>query len=174
MGERICGVILLEFKITDYDIEQYKKYYPTNYFDFYDRDTREAKKSNLYKIKLDMFMPHYGDLLIEFYNAIGEDLLITEAEDLSEKKFTLKRELLEIKEFKPFKKSFSYTSRDGTIPLIVEEPSIMAFDSRSAWLFYIGSEAYLEEYSTLTHLECALVRLMKNPLAPIIRLGIIG
>jgi hypothetical protein len=172
MAERIGGVILLEFNITDYDLEQYKKYYPSNYFDFYDR---EAKKSNQYKIKLDMFLPHYGDLLIEFFNAIGEDLLIkTEAENLSEKKFTLKRELLEIKDFEQFKKSFSYTSRDGTIPLIVEEPSVMAFNSPSAWLFYIGSEAYLEEYSTLTHLERALVRLMKNPLAPIIRLGIIG
>jgi hypothetical protein len=61
--------------------------------------------------------------------------------------------------------------------MIIENTSVsfIACNTCSAWVFYSDSyKAYLEEYSTLIHFERVLAQTMKNPLTPIIRLGIIG
>jgi hypothetical protein len=165
MGQGICGVVQLEFKIEDYKIEKYKKYYPSNYFDFYNHKTKEP---NLYTIKPDMFLPYYGDLLIEFYKNIGENLS-------KETGLTSKSELLKINDFKQFKEAFSHSTRNGRKPMVTNYASVVGFGTRSAWLFYSGSyKAYFEEYLTLKHFERILVKLTKNPLASIIQLGIMG
>jgi hypothetical protein len=165
MGQGICGVVQLEFKIEDYKIEKYKKYYPSNYFDFYKRKTKEP---NLYTIKPDMFLPYYADLLIEFYKNIGENLS-------KETGLTPKSELLNITDFKQFKEAFSHSTRNGRKPMVTNYASVVGFGTRSAWLFYSGSyKAYFEEYTTLIHFERILVKLTKNPLASIVQLGIMG
>jgi hypothetical protein len=163
MGQGICGGIQLDFEIEDYEIKRYGKYFPPTYFDFYTNKTK-----SLYTIKPKMFLSYYGDLLIEFNNIIGEDL--------SQTGVTAESELLKISNYKQFKEAFSYSNRNGEVPVIMDSAvSFVVCETRSAWVFYLGSyKAYLEEYSTLIHFERVLAQTMKNPLAPIIRLGIIG
>jgi hypothetical protein len=165
MGQGICGVVQLEFKIEDHKIEKYKKYYSSNYFDFYKRKTKEP---NLYTIKPDMFLTYYGDLLIEFYKNIGESLS-------KETGLTSKSELLNITDLKQFKEAFSRSNRNSRKPMVTDYASVMGFGTRWAWLFYMGSyKAYFEEYLTLKHFERILVKLTKNPLASIMQLGTMG
>jgi hypothetical protein len=158
MGQGICGVIQLNFEMRGFSFEKEREYFSPNYFDFYDRKTKGS--DYLFTIKPELFLPHYGDFLVEFNETIGET-------------FELEGELLNINDFEQFEKNFS---RSGT-PRIWGNHyiSIMSCETHSAWQFYSGSyKAYLEEYSTLTHFERVLSRAMKNPLTPIIKLGILG
>jgi hypothetical protein len=169
MGQGIGGVIPLRFKIEKIDFDRYKKYFSPTYFDFYDLKIKEAYY--FFTIKPEQFFPYYGDMLIEFYEAIGVELY--KATEIAPES-----ELLKIKTFEQFDELFSHSNRNGWRPSIVDSPyvvSILGCSTDYSWVFYSGSyKAFLEEYSTLLHFERILAKLMKNPLANIIKFGIVG
>jgi hypothetical protein len=169
MGQGIGGMIQLAFETEKFGFEQDRQYFSPNYFDYYDR---EEKSSNyIFTIKPEFFLSHYNDMLHEFYDAIGVDLHDrTEIESGSN--------LLQINDFDDFKTEFSHRNRNGRVPFISDHRgmvSVISCRTDCAWLFYGGSyKAYLEEYSTFTHFERVLAKLMKNPLANIIKFGQFG
>jgi hypothetical protein len=162
MGRGIAGVVQLQFAMRKFDFESDKKYFAPDYFDYY---TCEEEASHyMFTLKPELFLPHYGAMLLEFYDAIGEDFR-------QETGMEPDSELLKISDFGEFEAKFS----DGNVhvPIIREGRgivSVLACEPYSSWEFYSGSyKAYLEEYTTFMHFERILAKLMTNPLASIIK-----
>jgi hypothetical protein len=168
MGEGIVGVIPFVFKIGKYDFDSDKEYFSPNFFDFYEKQIKDS--NYIFTIRTEKFLPYYGDMLIEFYETIGKDL-----EQAT--KLTPESEHLKVKSFERFEELFSKSNRNSRSPFIVDSflVSVLRCDTNYAWVFYSGSyKAYLEEYSTLLHFERIVAKSMKNPLAAIVKFGIIG
>jgi hypothetical protein len=74
--------------------------------------------------------------------------------------------------------AITIVARNSSTPFIYPHWSTFSTlggQCKEYWLFYSGSyKAYLEEYTTLEHLERILSKTMKNPLANTIKFGIFG
>ena len=86
--------------------------------------------------------------------------------------------MLSIEDRKKFDYSFSREQRNATIPFIDDIPGIFScvyYDHNIPYIFYSGSyKAYLEDYSTLNHMEKFLAKAMTNPLKEAVKFGIYG
>jgi hypothetical protein len=170
MGTGIVGFIPLNFSVEkDYNLS-YKKYFCANYFDYY-YENNSNNKNILFTINKDIFVNNYIDFLLEFYNAIGEDFY--KNCDLDKNS-----ELLKINNFDNFILEFNKDKRNSFMPFIENDGrfiSVLSAQIYSCWLIYNGSfKAYLEDYSTLFHMENLTSKLLKNPLGKIVKFGLFG
>ncbi|GHU17397.1 hypothetical protein FACS189472_04220 [Alphaproteobacteria bacterium] len=167
MGRGIGAVVQLEFSMESFSCERdSKEYFSDGFFDFYNCETDD--RNHIFKIKEDFLLANYGDFLSEFYQTIGEDLL--ECTEISPDD-----SLLKLKDMSSFVEAFDRRSGVPSITTSRYDISVLGGDSRSSWLFYLGSyKADLEEYSTFTHVERMLAKAMKNPLAKLVKFCIRG
>ena len=130
----------------------------------------EKDSQTIYVIKPELLISNYKDFLFEFYTLIEED-------------FTRETGLAfdsipDVNNLNEFLKIFNESDRNRRTPFTCDEPytfSVLGCRCDEYWLFYNGSyKAFLEEYSTLMHLERILAKAMNNPLANAIKFGIFG
>ena len=160
-------------------LKPYKKYYFKNekYFDdkyfskgfFENFNSEETDSTMVCNIKEDLLLNNYKSFLVEFYNLIEKDIEI-----IGFTSDTIPTAINMEEFFDVFKKE----NRDSRIPFVYKGShafSILGGDCQLYWVFYNGSyKAYLEEYSTLLHLEKIVSKAMTNPLANAIKFGIFG
>jgi hypothetical protein len=162
MGAGIAGVIPLKIRLDkrsnrpEIDAE----YFHEGFFDNYTFDEGRG----LYSIKKDILLSNYYSFLNEFYECIEEKDEITNIPNFTQ--------------YDEFETFFERDSRNAEKPFIESMPSIFSISGGTCYehlYFYHGSyKAYLEDYSTLRHFERILPKVMTNPLAKSIKIGIYG
>ena len=180
MGTGICGAILLEFGISSMDKKDFEKDTTNDFLNYYDIQP-ESKKADyeFYKIKDNILLSNYADFLKEFYTLIEDEFKGINPRYYNEPyddKYT--EELLSIKTRKEFNDAFKKDQRNGSTPYIDDYPGLFSCiycEHNIPFIFYSGSyKAYLEEYSTLLHMEKMLAKAMTNPLKTVVKFGIYG
>ncbi len=136
-----------------------EKNFSNKFFENYHVD----EKRQIYTIQKDFLLKHYHSFFEEFTDCIGSN-------DNQNETFPT------VKTFEEFTSVFDYRIRNAKPPYFEANGgvfSVLGCVCESYWLFYLGSyKAYLEEYSTLCHVERMLERAMKNPLASAVKFGI--
>ncbi len=136
-----------------------EKNFSNNFFEKYKAD----EKRKIYTIQKDFLIKNYSSFFEEFVDCIGND--DTQSDNLPT-----------VKTFEEFTAVFDYKIRNAEPPYYEANGgafSVLGCVCECYWLFYLGSyKAYLEEYSTLFHLERMIERAMKNPLASTVKFGI--
>ncbi len=162
MGTGIAGVIPLEIRLNKRwnRPEIVAEYFQKCFFDNYTFDEDEG----LYSIKKDILLSNYCSFFNEFYECIEEKDKITNIPNFTQ--------------YDEFENFFERDSRNAEKPFIESMPSIFSISCGTCyeyWYFYHGSyKAYLEDYSTLRHFERILPKVMTNPLAKSVKIGIYG
>jgi hypothetical protein len=136
---------------------------------FLDNYSAQEAGSTILRINEDLLLRNYKDFLDEFYGFIGESLVKCTGMD--------NYQVPEANTLDEFREAFD-EMRSGRVPIIYERPSTfstLGCQCDAYWIFYMGSsDAYLEDYSTLRHLENILAKAMKNPLAKAVKFGMFG
>jgi hypothetical protein len=136
---------------------------------FLDNYSAQEAVSTILRINEDLLLRNYKDFLDEFYGFIGESLAKCTGTD--------NYQVPEANTLDEFREVFD-EMRSGRVPIIYERPSAfstLGCQCDAYWLFYMGSsDAYLEDYSTLRHLENILSKAIKNPLAKAVKFGMFG
>ncbi|GHU16737.1 hypothetical protein FACS1894163_06640 [Spirochaetia bacterium] len=175
MGTGIGGAIptSIYFRETwdkDLFIEGHK-----NFFDFY-HESVVVKGRQVYAIEPSILLPHFKDYLTELYTILGEQDVVDgftkfdEAYDAIIVKNDLDAFLQHFNRNGAYQESFQPDYwKDGYFF------STGGFECLNFLYVYNGSyKAYLEEYTTLHHMERLLAKAMDNPLARITKFGIFG
>lgn len=135
-----------------------REYFSPRLLEFYNYD----EENRCYFINDQILLENYQSFFTEFNDCIGEHREL--------------REFPKLATYEEFREYFDEDAERG--PFIFSGRmgfSIVGGICPECWVFYNGShKAFLEEYSTLTHFERVLVRAMKNPLANIVKFGILG
>ena len=170
MGVGISGIIPLAI----YNIENKDKYFNKGFFENYEEHN---ENKDIFIIKEDILLKNYSDFLYEFYDIIEMEI----SKDGTFQTFDVspEEESLEgIESLEDFEKKFSMGERDVFGPFTNGDPlsfSTLGCYSLKYFVFYSGSyKVIFEEYSTFTHFEKVLSKLMKNPLAKSIKIGLFG
>jgi len=179
MGTGICGAILLEFSIKQFDREKFIKESANGFLDNY--ESLPKSKDTYYEnfiIKDDVFFSNYAGFLIEFNDLIFDEFKGIHA-PFDEKPVEIYTEkLLSCKNREELDVCFNRENRNGSVPFIYPFPhtfSCLYCYKNYPFVFYSGSyKAILEEYSTLTHMEKILAKAMTNPLKNAVKFGIFG
>jgi len=179
MGEGIRGAIPITFcfaKEYMYDRAEnkaeFQEYAATDFFDFYNETMIETHKHEIvphYTIKPEILLPNFKDFFLEFHDLIQEM-----EEDKFSKKFNKHYDkAVASGNIESFLKHFDDDT--GRAPLRMSHFDASYIDVLGDYLLvYHGSyKAYLEVWSTLRHMELMLRAAMRNPLAKIVRFGII-
>ena len=181
MGQGILGAIPVSFsfnkgrwKSDDAEIRnKFLKHVSKDFFDYYienQKETEKGEKVTYYTIKPEILLPNFKDFFIEFQKLIGNDISTEEN-----------------RYFEKFDDAYDKAVASGNIDEFLEhfddhtgyEPTVFSyFDAMyintngKDLLIYQGSyKAFLEEWSTLKHMECLLRAAMQHPLAKITRFG---
>lgn len=159
MGTGICGAIPIEFT-QSYNDSKLEDLFLANY-DFVDES---------YVIKSGILIDNFKDLMLEFYTTIEEIKRFNKI-DWSKLDTIIKTNDDEL--------FFSYLENKGHSVPFMEKGyglfSTLNMDCERYIVFYIGSyKAYLEDYSTLAHMEKLTSKLLKNKLSSCIKFGIFG
>jgi len=173
MGAGICGAILLEFELEACDKKHFLEESANNFLDYYNQLPKE--KNSFFErfiIKDEILLPNYADFLKEFYDLIYIDFKgIRHPYDEPNETYT--NSILNCKTRKEFDNVFAHDERNGTFPCISSSVSCLCCDINNPFIFYFGSyKAYLEEYTTFTHMERMLNKAMTNPLKNVVKFGI--
>jgi hypothetical protein len=157
MGAGVAGCIPLKMKWTRSEMQP-----PHAWNELY------TKEGLLFTIREDALITNYRAFLTEFYDLIQEDT----------SEWRLLDGIPEATNIEEFLNVWSFDVRNGRAPFIYNTGYMfkaLNIDLDKLWLFYAGSyNAYLEEYSTLTHMELMLMKAMENPLKDIVRFGMFG
>ena len=123
-----------------------------------------------YTIKPEILLPNFKDFFIEFQNLIGNTEPIAESGKLT--KFNEEYDRLVVKgDLTEFLIYFNDHDYPPTLSPYFDAMYINT--SRKDLLVYQGSyKAFLEEWSTLRHMEYLVRAAMKNPLAKVMRFGL--
>jgi hypothetical protein len=178
MGTGIMGAIPMSFRFSSgaWDSEwaeqdnkeQFMKHTPKDFFDFYNkvhrkRETGNKKDTTYYVIKPEILLPNLKDFFFEFHKLIGTKGQTDYA------KFT--DEYDAIVASNDLNELITYF-KDTNLPRDFPYFGAMYIDDCRNLLIYHGSyKAFLEEWSTLSHMERLLWAAMKNPLAKVVRFG---
>ena len=177
MGTGISGAILLEFAIEPEDKLKFTKKSVNGFFDNYEvLPVNKNSRYENYKIKNEILLPNYANFLIEFYNIIYDEFKGIYVPFDKEPVEEYSKKLLSCKTREEFDEYFNCDNRNSSTPFIATMSLSCLYCYRNnPFLFYSGSyKAFLEEYSTLTHMEKILAKAMTNPLKNAVKFGIFG
>jgi hypothetical protein len=188
MGTGIMGAIPISFRFdgslglySNYlesrvqeNKEKFTKHAPKDFFDFYDEVEYEEEIDNktmiltYYDIKPEILLPNFKDFFIDFQKLIGNYPM--EGTDGC-KKFNDEYDAVvasnDIDKFVEY-----FDDHSGYPPAIFSYFEPMYFENCTNLYVYQGSyKAFLEESSTLQHMERMLWAAMKHPLAKVMRFG---
>jgi hypothetical protein len=176
MGQGIIGAIPTSFRFKKGRWEsdeaenkkEFAKHAAKDFFDFYNKKQIENEKGSnetWYTIKPEILLPNFKDFFIDFHNLIGN------TESIDTKKFNENYD--QIVAFGNMEEFLKYFDDYGYPPRLFEYFDAMYINTnRQDLLVYQGSyKAFLEEWSTIRHMEYLLRAAMQNPLAKIVRLG---
>ena len=181
MGQGIVGAISTSFRFKkgwcepdDADRKKdFTKRAGKDFFDFYNEnqvDNENGGKETYYTVKSEILLPNFKDFFIEFQNLIGNADEIGVRNGLE--KFNEDYDkIVASGNIDDFLKYFD----DHRDPPVLFEYFSTAYinTNRQDLLVYQGSyKAFLEEWSTLGHMEYLLRAAMKNPLAKIMKFGL--
>jgi len=175
MGTGISGAILLEFEIEPEYKSRLLENSVNGFLENYESLPKKEKSRNeYYKIKDDVLLTNYVDFLTEFYNLIDDDLNYLYSSSNKEPVEEYIKKLLLCKTREEFDDIFkSGNHHSGTSYISSKSLSCMYCDRNKPFLFYNGSyKAYLEEYTTLVHMERMIQKAMINPLKNAVKFGI--
>jgi len=176
MGAGICGAILLEFEVdSPRDKKEFLEKSVNGIMDNYNPMPAKNKNSwsERFIIKDEILLPNYADFLKEFYDLIYDESNSLFSACFEEKSEDYINNLLSCKTKEEFDKTFSPDARNSFIPCISRSLSCFYCEKNIPFIFYSGSyKAYLEEYTTLAHMERMLKKAMTNPLRTAVKFGI--
>ena len=177
MGTGIGGAILLEFAIEPEDKMEFERKSANGFFDNYEiLPANKNSRYENYKIKNEVLISNYAEFLIEFYNIVYNEFKGIHSPFDKEPVETYSKKLLSCKSREEFDICFDRDARNGAQPFIDSMSlSCLYCYKNNPFLFYLGSyKAYLEEYSTLIHMERMLAKAMTNPLKNAVKFGVFG
>jgi len=179
MGEGIRGAIPISFSFArEYlynraeNKAEFQKYAADDVFDFYNETQIEIPNHGIvpcYTIKPEILLPNFKDFFLEIHDLIDE----LPKDKFSEKFNNDYDKAVASGDIEMFLKHFDdYT---GRAPLRMSHFGALYIERLGEYLLvYHGSyKAYLEVWSTLKHMELLLRAAMRNPLAKVVRFGII-
>jgi len=153
--------------------KDFTKHAAKDFFDFYNENQVENEKGDkeiYYTIKPEILLPNFKDLFIEFQNLIGNADEIEFKQGLE--KFNENYD--KIVASGNMDNFLKYFDDYGYPPKLFEYFDAMYINTdRRDLIVYQGSyKAFLEEWSTLKHIEYLLRAAMKNPLAKVMKFGL--
>jgi len=181
MGQGIMGAIPVSFsfergywKSDDSESRmKFTKHAAIDFFDYYDENQKKNEKGDIetyYTIKSDILLPNFKSFFIDFQKLIGNETL----KDFgSYEKFNDDYDRAvasgNIDEFLKY-----FDDHSGYAPTVFSYFDAMYITTNgSDLLIYQGSyKAFLEEWSTLRHMEHLLRAAMPHPLAKVVRFGL--
>lgn len=181
MGQGILGAIPTSFRFQKGRWESdetenkmnFAKHAAKDFFDFYNENqiiNEKGNKETFYTIKPEILLPNFKDFFIEFQTLIGnaDDIEVKEALENFNENYDRIVASCNMDEFLSFFNNFEY------FPRLFEYFDAMYINTdKQDIIIYQGSyKAFLEEWSTLKHMECLLRAAMNNPLAKIVRFGL--
>ena len=180
MGQGIYGAIPVAFRFekgywgsNDERKMRFEKYAAKDFFNYYNANQTENEKGNketYYTIKPEILLPNFKKFFFEFHKIIGDEEA-TEANGGFEKFNDDYDKAVASGSIDEFIKYFD--DHTGAAPTIFPYFQTMYVSTdRQDLLVYQGSyKAFLEEWSTLRHMECLLRAAMPDPLAKVVRFG---
>lgn len=172
MGQGIAGIIPIVFRIK----ERNKEYLSQNYLDNF-RLTKNDSQFFYYEIKEDILMMNFKKFLLEFNELIYTDKATHKWEYVNE--FINRYDsVTDITTFEAFKEILK-NPKGSIIPFYWDSrgtASVLGINEvYECIVFYSGSyKAFLEEYSTLLHMEKLLAKAIDNPLSTVTKFCIFG
>ncbi|MCL2865026.1 MAG: hypothetical protein FWE25_05735 [Lachnospiraceae bacterium] len=168
MGTEIAGVIPIVFSPKSSRPNIDAKKFSKNFFDHY--DVEKFALGTTYIIKEKVLLENYRAFLSEFHNLIED---VYAPEDLE-----IFINMPRPKTLDDFVESFHRDSLEGFSPYVYDcESSFSTLGCHCSLYFHFYSGSYratLEEHRTLLHFEKVLAKVMKNPLADAIKIGLYG
>jgi hypothetical protein len=179
MGAGIRGAILLEFEVETTYMQRFVSNSVKGFLDNYEvQPTGERSYYERYVIKNDILLPNYAGFLAEFYGIVHDEFKGICAPFGKESVSDYTEKLLSCKTREEFDDAFDKGNRNSGIPFgdrMSRSFSCLYCDKNAPFIFYGGSyKAFLEEYSSLVHMEKILVKAMDNPLKTAVKFGISG
>jgi len=179
MGQGILGAIPVSFRFNkrhwyseEENTKNFKKKSSKGFFDFYSENqeiNEKGEKENYYIIKPEILLPNFKNFFIEFHKIIGNESTVEF--EITEKFNSDYDKAVASGNLDEFLKHFDDNS--GSAPTVFEYFGTMYIDtSGNDLLVYQGSyKAFLEVWSTLTHMEYLVRAAVSNPLAQVIKFG---
>ncbi|MDR0714612.1 MAG: hypothetical protein LBF89_10205 [Bacteroidales bacterium] len=188
MGTGIMGAIPISFRFdgrygsySSYmeseaqdNKKEFIKHAPKDFFDFYNEAEYEEEIGNktltltYYEIKPEILLPNFKDFFIEFHKLIGSSPV--EIMDGCAKFNDKYDAIVAAGDIDGFIKYFK--DKSGCAPSIFPYFGPAYIANSTNLLVYQGSyKAFLEEWSTLFHMERMLWKAMEHPLAKVMRFG---
>jgi hypothetical protein len=162
MGSGIAAVIPIVHKITN------AKYIRDDYLEAFDLN----EETSHYLLKLNVLFDHFKAFLTGFNDIIEE-----KDELWIDSKWEELEELAKRKDYAGYLDYLDENS-NRSVPFYERSRgavSLLGMDVKKSIVFYSGSyKAYLEEYSTLSHMEKLLLKAFDNPLSKVAKFCIFG
>lgn len=181
MGQGIIGVIPISFQFKrrsrgdDREKEEFRKHAADGFFDVYNESqvkTYEGGTDTLYTIKPEILLPNFKSFFLEFSGLIRNERALEE-ENISTKFNADYDKIVASGDVEAFLKHFDGYSE--CVPQRYSGLDTLYTDIGRCVLVYSGSyKAYLEEWTTLEHMELLLRAAMPHPLAKVMRFGLSG
>ncbi|GHV36325.1 hypothetical protein FACS1894187_10730 [Synergistales bacterium] len=165
MGTGIGGVVPVVCKVDNWD----KKYFSEDYFDsFY-----FSEEDGLYQLKPELIFDNFKSFLEGFNAIIGssrDSWVYSKWNALD--KFAQEKDFEGYLDFLDEESNKSAPFYDGNS---MASASVLGMKVMAGIVFYTGSyKAFLETYSTLSHMEKLLVKAFDNPLSRVAKFCIYG
>jgi hypothetical protein len=185
MGEGINGAIPISFKFAKGywngragERAEFKKYAANDIFDFYNQTKVRIPKNEgggtytLYTIKPEILLPNFKDFFLKFHKLLRDEWTLSK-ENISKKFNKRYDKAVASGDIEMFLEHFDDDT--GRVPLRISDFDALYIERSGDYLIvYHGSyKAYLERWSTLQDMELLLRAAMQNPLAKVVRFGII-
>jgi hypothetical protein len=180
MGQGIMGAIPVSFRFEKgrwksdeaENRKKFAKHAAKDFFDYYNETQEENEKGDKethFRIKPEILLPNFKNFYIEFQKLIGNE----KSEDFgSNEKFNDDYDrAVASGDIDEFLKHFD--DHSGSAPTVFSYFGAMYIDTDGQdLLVYQGSyKAFLEEWSTIRHMEYLLRAAMQQPLAKVVRFG---
>jgi hypothetical protein len=184
MGQSIDGVIPISFRFKrgrwssdqEENKKEFQKYATDDIFDFYNETQVTVPKGEgdatetIYTIKPEILLSNFKGFFLEFHGLIRNDWMLKE-DKISEKFNDDYDKAVASGNIEDFLKQFDDDTEDE--PWCFYGVNVMYTDIvGKCLLVYHGSRnSYLDNWSTLKHMELLLRAAMRNPLAKVVRFG---
>jgi hypothetical protein len=169
MSNGIIGVIPVKFRILHSWSK--KSWLSMNINDFYDEIVDNSNYRTYYLIKPQMLIPNFYDFFVQLHRAIGNEEVLNKARKFNQKY----ADLVQAKDLKSFLTYFIEDTYYDPIYIQIKGGFITSeIDAQSLLIVYRGSyNVLMEENSSLMHFERLIQNTLSNPLASIIKMGLI-